>query len=366
MSSDADEMRAEKPRKDAGEIERVRTALSAWLSARLGGVSVDIGDIRSPGESGFSSETMIVDASWTASDGAQSATYVVRCRPTGDTVFPDYDMEMQRSCMNVARAHGVPSPSAPWYESDPTVLGQPFLVMNAIAGRVPPDSPPYTIHGFLLEADAQQKREAYFSSIEAMARLHAIDAADCDLSFLDRGRFGGAGLEQEIGYYTNYLQWVLDGRTHKLLETALEQLMANVPEPSSRVFSWGDARFGNTMFSEDGFRPAALLDWEMASFAPREQDLGWFLFFPVFFSDAVELPRLSDVPSDEECIAHYEECAGVKLDDMTWWIHWASFRHGAIITRLADIREKAGDHMDGFSFADNFATRILARYLDLA
>ena len=33
---------------------------------------------------------------------------------------------------------------------------------------------------------------------------------------------------------------------------------------------------------------------------------------------------------------------------------------------LADIREKAGEHMDGFTFEDNFATRILARYLDLA
>ena len=120
------------------------------------------------------------------------------------------------------------------------------------------------------------------------------------------------------------------------------------------------------MYASEGYSPVALLDWEMASLAPREQDLAWFLFFPVFFSDAVELPRLPDVPTDEECIAHYESCAGVKLSDMKWWIHWASFRHGAIITRLADIRHQAGEHMDGLTFEDNFATRILARYLDLA
>ena len=67
-----------------------------------------------------------------------------------------------------------------------------------------------------------------------------------------------------------------------------------------------------------------------------------------------------------KCIAHYESCAGVKLSDMKWWIHWASFRHGAIITRLADIRHEAGEHMDGLTFEDNFATRILARYLGLS
>jgi aminoglycoside phosphotransferase (APT) family kinase protein len=366
MSPTSEELRAEKPKKEAAEVERIRGALAAWLSDRLDGAAVEIGDIRSPGESGFSSETMIVDASWSVAGATERATYVVRCRPTGETVFPDYDMPMQRSCMNAARAHGVPSPNAPWYESDAGVLGQPFLVMEAVDGRVPPDSPPYTIHGFLLEADADQKREAYFSTIEAMARLHAIDPDENDLGFLDRGRYGAPGIEQEIGYYTHYLDWVLQGRSHALLQTALERLMASVPEPSSRVFSWGDARFGNTMFAEDGFSPVSLLDWEMASFAPREQDLGWFLFFPVFFSDAVELPRLPDVPSDEECIAHYEQCAGVELQDLTWWIHWASLRHGAIITRLADIREKAGEHMDGFTFEDNFATRILARYLDLA
>jgi aminoglycoside phosphotransferase (APT) family kinase protein len=237
--------------------------------------------------------------------------------------------------------------------------------MEAVDGRVPPDSPPYTIHGFLLDADAEQKREAYFSAIEAMARLHSIDPDDTDLSFLDRGRYGRAGLEQEIGYYTNYLHWVLEGRSHPILEPAYKRLIETTPEPSASVLSWGDARFGNTMYDLAGFSPVALLDWEMASLAPREQDLGWFLFFPIFFSDAVGLPRMTDVPSDEECIAHYEQCAGVQLRDMTWWIHWASFRHGAIITRLADIRQKADEHMDGFTFDDNFATRILAEYLSL-
>lgn len=366
MSSVVDDNRIDKPAKETLAVERVRGILQPWLAARLdGATNVVIGEIGSPGESGFSSETMIVSASWNRGGRAQKATYVVRCRPGGMTVFPDYDMEMQFRCMNTARAHGVPAPNAVWYEPDENVLGQSFLVMEAVDGRVPPDSPPYTIHGFLLDADGDQKREAYLSAIEAMARLHSIEARETDLGFLDRGRYGAAGFEQEVGYYTNYLRWVLGDRPHAILEPAYERLMANAPEPSDPVFSWGDARFGNTMFASDGFRPVALLDWEMASLAPREQDLAWFLFFPVFFSDAVGLPRLADVPSDDECIAHYEKCAGVKVRDMQWWIHWAAFRHGAIITRLADIRAAAGEHMDGFTFEDNFATRILASYLNL-
>ena len=45
----------------------------------------------------------------------------------------------------------VPAPNVLFSEPEPSVLGGPFLVMERIDGRVPPDDPPYTISGWLLE-----------------------------------------------------------------------------------------------------------------------------------------------------------------------------------------------------------------------
>ena len=364
--SDSDELRANKPEKESAEIDRVRSALQPWLSSRMPDCSdVKIGKVSAPGESGFSSETMIVDASWLRDGSHEEDRLVFRCRPEGFTVFEHYDMELQFRCMRMAGEVGVPVPETLWHEPDESILGQSFLVMRAVEGRVPPDSPPYTIHGFLLEATSEQRHEAYFSVLEAIANLHTLNAANSDLAFLDRGRFGKPGLEQELGYYRNYIDWIAEGREQPTVVLAFEQLTASLPDPSEPVFSWGDARFGNVMFETDGFRPVALFDWEMASLAPREQDVGWFLFFPKFFSEAVGLPPLDGVPSDAECVAHYEKCAGVELGDIEWWIRWASVRHAAILARLADKNARAGIEMDGFTFSNNFATRILATLMDL-
>ena len=42
-----------------------------------------------------------------------------------------------------------PVPTVRWYETDPTVLGAAFFVMDYVDGLVPPDNPPYHVAGWL-------------------------------------------------------------------------------------------------------------------------------------------------------------------------------------------------------------------------
>ena len=101
------------------------------------------------------------------------------------------------------------------------------------------------------------------------------------------------------------------------------------------MLSWGDARPGNILF--DGFTPAAVLDWEMAAIAPREVDLGWYVFIHRFFQDIAEvfeMPGLPDFADPADVAAVYEEATGYAPQDLDWVITYAALRHGVVMARI--------------------------------
>ncbi len=100
-----------------------------------------------------------------------------------------------------------------------------------------------------------------------------------------------------------------------LLERALDWLEANWPEDvaaTDPVLVWGDSRVGNVLY--DGFRPAAVLDWEMATLGPREMDVAWIIFAHMVFQELAGLaglPGLPDFMREEDVRATYAEHTGV-------------------------------------------------------
>jgi aminoglycoside phosphotransferase (APT) family kinase protein len=101
------------------------------------------------------------------------------------------------------------------------------------------------------------------------------------------------------------------------------------------VLCWGDARIGNIIYQ--GFEPAAVLDWEMASLGPRELDLGWFVFLHRFFQDIAEFFGLPGLPaflrrSDVECC--YQELTGCPPRDMDFYLVYAAVRHAIVMARI--------------------------------
>jgi len=116
------------------EPEAVRSGLTAWLGQ-------PIGELTQPAAGGLSSETYLFGAA----DGEQ---LVARLAPSGDALFPVYDLEMQARIMQVLGANDlVPVPRVVEYVADTGFLGSPFLVMERVEGRIPSDNPPFVISG---------------------------------------------------------------------------------------------------------------------------------------------------------------------------------------------------------------------------
>src|SRR5215472_4704173 len=131
------------------DLESTRSQLSDWLAGRLPrGAAPQISDVQIPQGAGHSNETLLFDARWHEGGAERAGGFVVRVRPGGRAVFPEYDIALQFRCMQILGTRtSVPVPRVLWFEEDAQILGQPFYVMEKIDGVVPSDNPPYAIAG---------------------------------------------------------------------------------------------------------------------------------------------------------------------------------------------------------------------------
>jgi aminoglycoside phosphotransferase (APT) family kinase protein len=323
--------------------EELAQRLQGWLADQLGkGSSPTITEVSSPESNGMSSETLLFNAVWDEGNGLADHRLVARIEPPASDypVFTTYDLGMQFRVMRLVHDNTkVPVPETFWYEPDPSVLGGPFFVMARVDGLVPPDVLPYTFgDNWVFDASEAERRQVQESAIQAMAGIHSITPADHDLSFLEHPTAGASSLERSLTHWRDYCDWVVKDSPSPLLAECFEWLADNLPSDASPdALSWGDGRIGNMMFQDN--QVVAVLDWEMASVAPPEVDLGWMCYLHLFFQDlATDLgaPGLPQMFQPVDVANSYAKASGRAPGDLTWHIAYAAIRHGAIMRRVTE------------------------------
>ncbi len=316
-----------------------------------------------PAGVGHSSETVAFELR--SADGSVRDV-ILRLAPVGSAVFPTYDLSVQVHALRCAAAcSAAPVPEVLAEDLAGDVLGRPMFVMDRVQGLVPADGLPYTMGGWLFDAAPEQQELAWTSTLRAMAALHCGSYDEADLAALrPHGRPDNL-LAAHLQRWQGYAHWVLDGRGHPTIDDAGRWLHEHQPValPPSTLL-WGDARLSNVVFQE--YRAVALLDWEMATVGPAEVDLAWFCFFADFFGSGLGVDDLAGFPPRDVTINAYEEALGRTLQDLRWYEVFAAWRHCAIMARIADLWEAAGDLPAGSDARlNNPATRMLAAMLDL-
>ena len=315
--------------RDRTELHR---QICAWVAVRSPGAIVS--GLSSSSANGFSSETLMFNIE---TDGT-TRECVLRLPPDPAALpaFEHYDMAKQYRAMQlVAERTTVPVPPLLWLEEDPTLLGAPFFVMGRVDGVVPPDKPPYVFGGnFLFDAAPDEAARLQRSSIEVVAALHRIGTESA--GFLEPTAVGATPLRRHLAEQRAYYDWVVaDSERSPLLERALRWLEASVPDESPAAFSWGDSRIGNIMYRN--FQPVAVLDWEMASIAPPQVDLGWMIFLHRFFHDLATplgFPGMPGFMCHDDVRATYHELTGDDPGDLRWYMAYAAIRQGIIMFRI--------------------------------
>jgi aminoglycoside phosphotransferase (APT) family kinase protein len=334
---------AEEPKLTRSDRDHSQTAdrLSSWLSVRLGSDAEPVIDsLVSPEKNGMSSETLLVDATWTEGGERSQHKLVARLEPpmTAVPVFPSYQLDRQFDTMRlVAERSGAPIPKTYWLERDAEPIGAPFFVMERVDGEVPPDVMPYNMGSWLSESSAEEQANLERSTIEVLAQIHGIADSANVFAFLAEGRDPSVSpLRAHFDAQREYYRWSNDGEAIPVLDAAFDHLEATWPEeePES-VLSWGDSRIGNMMYRDH--RPVAVFDWEMAAIGPRELDLAWLIFLHRFFEDiCIEfgLPGMPEFLERGRVEAVYEELSGHRPQAMDWFLTYAALRHGVVMSRV--------------------------------
>ncbi|WP_282798347.1 phosphotransferase family protein [Streptomyces sp. CC224B] len=334
---------APRPRTTTRDPDALARRLSRWLGTRLPGARAV--DVTVPASNGMSSETLL----FTVDHPAPPARHCVArlaADPAAYTVFPVYDMPRQyRALRLVAETTDVPVPRALWLEEDPEPLGAPFLVMERVAGRVPPDVMPYTYEGNWLHAASDAERaHLEDATIRVLAHLHdQVPVARADFLALPGD---GSPLRRHVAAQRAYYAWVVRGLPRSpLIESAFTRLGELWPADEGKpVLNWGDARIGNIVY--DGFDPAAVLDWEMACLGPRELDLGWTVYLHRFFQDLATGSGQRGLPAflrRERVEDRYAELTGHRPRDMDFYTLYAALRHAVVMLRVAHRQVHFGE-----------------------
>jgi aminoglycoside phosphotransferase (APT) family kinase protein len=333
------------------DTSKLPQVMSRWLAPMLpGGAAPEVTVESGVDANGMSSETIILTARWTQDGKPAEQRFVTRVAPTAQDipVFPSYRLDHQFDVIRlVAELTDVPVPRVRWLEPTGDVLGAPFFLMDFVEGVVPPDVMPYTFGGnWFFDASPESQRLLQDSTIEVLAKLHAIPDPTSTFGFLSDG--SETALERHFAWVRSWYDFAVPdiGRS-LLLERTFDWLQANWPAEvaaTEPVLLWGDARVGNVLYSD--FRPVAVLDWEMTALGPRELDVAWLIFAHMVFQELAGLaglPGLPDVLREDDVRATYRRLTGVELGDLHWFYAYSGVMWACVFMRTGARRVHFGE-----------------------
>jgi aminoglycoside phosphotransferase (APT) family kinase protein len=322
------------------------SSLARWLEGAVPGAhDITVEMHSAPSGSGFSSEMLLFDASWTADGGRASGSFAARLRPTGYTLYQEHDLDKQWRVIDALhRRSDVPVPRIVGHDtSEASPLGQPFFVMERIDGVAPADAPPYTVAGWLRDASPEEQSALYGGALHVLTGIHAVDWSRLGLGELLRGATSPpVGLGAQMAHDARFLDWVVGPRRVAIFDAALAWLRAHVPDEREPVLNWGDARLGNILFRD--FAPVAVLDWEMVTLGAPEADLAWWIVFNRLHTDGIAKANLPGFPSPAETVDWYEQLSGrrVRRAELPFYEIRAALRAGLLLLRFTDAMVAVG------------------------
>ncbi|KAI8924200.1 kinase-like domain-containing protein [Entophlyctis helioformis] len=349
----------EKPKQEGQETTDIRQGmdidlarLATYLTAQMGPHAITGPLAAKQFKFGQSNPTfLLLDAA--------GRKFVVRKKPPGALISKTaHAIEREyRVLAALSRCSTVPVPRVHVLcDTDTSVLGTPFYVMEFLQGRIfenvrlPSISP------------AAARRAYFFAAIDTLVQLHQVDHVAAGL--VDYGPTGG--------YYERQLKRLLQvsrlqaaitddagvavGELYKVDES-LKWLYANQVTDQVTI-AHGDYKMDNMVFHPTEPRVIGILDWELSTIGHPLSDLANFLMPWYATQDGISLlqgfldsPRPLPVPEADELIRHYCERIGRPYPIPNWnfCVAFSYFRLAVIAQGIAARvkRQQASSGMAG-------------------
>jgi aminoglycoside phosphotransferase (APT) family kinase protein len=330
--------------RDLGDLAVV---LAGWLAQHLPAAQdMRICNLSYPLGAGMSHETILFDATWRDTGGEQAKGMVVRIKPMDHTVYLDDLFDQQYRLMQVMHNHGAVRVARPlWFETDASLLGAPFFVMEKVAGRVAVSYPPYSREGWLVETAPKDRRRIWESAVQQLAAIQLVPVSQAGFLELPGGSDGFA---QEVNRWWRFIDWVDPQGQRGLLRATFERLLAAGPANRPEGIVWGDSRLGNMMIGAN-CEVAAVMDWEQPSLGGALHDLGWWLQSDHNQTAGQGIAPLEGMGTREETIALWSQISGKSAVDIAWYEAFACLKMEILAVRMMALRDMPASVMNAES-----------------
>ena len=180
--------------------------------------------------------------------------YVLRKKPPGQLLASAHQVDREYKVMKALENTGVPVPRMRLLETDDSIIGTPFYVMDFLEGRIFRDA--------RLPGLTPKERAAVYDELNAsLAKLHQVDYQAVGLSVF--GRPSGY-FERQVARWTKQFR-AAETETIAAMDALMAWLPARIPPGDETAITHGDYRFDNVIFHPTEPRILAVLDWELST-----------------------------------------------------------------------------------------------------
>jgi len=292
--------------------------LATYLEARLPGFKGPITAEKTA--TGQSNPTFVL--------ASPSGRYVLRKKPPGPLLKSAHAIDREYRVMKGLQDTDVPVPRMLHLCEDEAVLGTAFFVMEFVNGTVFWDPS-------LPELETALRTRLYDEQNRALAALHSVDPAEVGLA--DFGKAGSYFARQRDRWTKQYRA----SETEHIedMDTLITWLEQNEPPDDGRAsLVHGDYRIDNMIFTPDGARLLAVIDWELSTIGHPFSDLA-YQCMQWRFPNHETMRGLANVdrnalgiPTEEQYVAQYCERMGLAgIPSWKYCLAFSFFRLAAIV-----------------------------------
>jgi aminoglycoside phosphotransferase (APT) family kinase protein len=214
------------------------------------------------------------------------------------------------------------------------VLGADFFVMERRRGEVVRTALPGSMRAY-----SDVGRRIAFALVDAMAELHALDPAACDLA--DLGKPEGF-VERQVNGWAKRWELSKFDDSSPAMDELRQRLVRDLPALSRVSIVHNDLKLDNCQFDPaNPDRVTSIFDWDMTTLGDPLIDLGTLLNYWPDPSDPPEASRASHpgltemrLPTRTEITARYAKRTGVDIAAVRWWEAFALWKTVVVVQQL--------------------------------
>jgi aminoglycoside phosphotransferase (APT) family kinase protein len=291
---------------------------------------------------------------------------ILRRPPEGEVLESAHDMGRENRLITALADTAVPVPRSVGYETDTSITGAPFYVMEFVDGvvlRTPQE----------VETHIPPARRPEMSQhlVDVLAQLHAVDVDAVGLGNLARRE---GYVERQLKRWSAQVAQASQ-RDMSLLLDLHDRLVATVPQPQTgaRVVH-GDYRLDNVIINPDTTAVAAVLDWEIATLGDPLADLAVLLVY--WTQDGDQVFPLRNAPTlapgfwtRDQVIARYQQQSGIDCSDIEFYLAFGYWKMACILEGVyTRFRSGMYDNADPdeLSFFERIVPELAERSHDIA